>query len=258
MREFYERGIPEAVRNHIWQVFFLETLRGVSFSAHIPWADEKDTHSVFMTDQDGEVVASAILRESKQPRVGMIGYVGVRSTLRGRGLGRNLMKLVTLQADNLGFAAVILWTKTPNVYTEHGFKVLRRDLVLSVKAIGGPVKSLSNVQSEQWPLPDSRSGLPAFASRGMSLSDQEAQATVVWGSLGATLVDWVGEPSSVGALLHDAGLSEWILNVSVGDCFADGLPLSQFSIERSLGAFEMVRFRDREIALEPVSMIRRI
>ncbi|UVO50932.1 GNAT family N-acetyltransferase [Sphingomonas sp. SUN019] len=251
-------GLSGDAKRLIWDVFFVQAGRGVDFETHLPWSDAPETRSVMLRDASGAAVATAVIRPAPQDAVAMIGFVCVAARARGRGHGRTLIESSTQAIDAAGFQASLLWTGKPEVYADHGYGIVGRDHFLHVarRLPAGPATSLA--RSDPWPPLGSLSGLPAFAIAGSRYQSDRAQAVLVRGAKGVTLLDWQGDLADVMTLLDAAGLARWSVNIPEADPFLNVLDPDLFTVTTHPGALTMARRADSAVPLDYVAVADRI
>lgn len=247
-------GVPAGARRLIWDVFFANGGRGVSFDAHLPWADAPETRSVTIGGEAPH--AALVIRPAPQPGVGMIGFVCVDAQARGQGHAAALLRRAHAAMDEAGVAATLLWTRKPEVYVGSGYRMLDRDRFLTLTAV--TKIGTEPVRHRPWPDVGDTAGLPAFATSGARLSNAHASAVIVEGPGGVTLIDWFGEPDAVAALIDSAGHSRWSVNLPGGSGFDKALAPALFTIGARDGAFAMIRCANPSFAIEPVPVADRI
>lgn len=250
-------GIPDDARALIWESFFREPGRGVTFERHLPWHAAPSVCTMTVREANG-LVAAAVLRPAPQPGVAMVGYVCVAAALRGRGYGRILMAAVGTAADGQSYAATLLWTSKPAVYAAHGYDVIGRDRFVRVIQRAASNGDVPGFRQEPWPGSSAIVGLPAFATCATRYWNNGAEAVVATGPKGATLVSWDGKPMDVAALAGAAGHMRWSANLSPGDPFLELLPADRFDISIDDGAFTMARRSDPGFVPAPVAVLDRI
>lgn len=251
-------GVPEAVQGLIWQTFFANADRGVDFATHLPWHADPTVRTVVLLNNGGKAMAAAVLRPARQSGVIMVGYVCVDDALRGQGHGRSLIAAVNAAVDDLGYRAALLWTGKPEVYVGQGYVATGNDDFLQVTRLeplqGPPILFAATA----WPGEGDTAGLPAFATTGRRLRSEHAEAIVVEGGRGVTLVDWKGSPADVLALIDAACPVDWSVNISAGDKFALSLTADRYNVKRQIGATVMVRCADPTFSPAPVPIADRI
>lgn len=252
-----EQGVPAGARDLIWQSFFVEAGRGTTFERHVPWYRDADVQTVVVLD-DGEVIATAVMRPAPQAEVTMVGYVCVDPSRRGQGVGRMLMDALNDTIDKQGFRAALLWTTKPEVYTGRDYAVIGRDRFVRVKGPAGQTADHDSIRIEDWPDADANNGLPAFATSASRYWSDRAMAVCAQGARGVTLLDWQGEAVDVAALLSAAGHVDWSVNLTANDLFARTLSSHGYTAVESLGAFTMVRCRDSDFVPHNVPQVARI
>ena len=251
-------GIPDDARNLIWNVFFFRAERGVNFHAHLPWSDAPDTRAAVLRDASGATVAAAVIRPAPQPGVAMIGFVCVDAGFRGQGHARTLIAFVNTTLDATGSRAALLWTTKPSLYAQHGYTLIGQDVSLQVtRTISAPSTALL-VKINPWPPHGCIAALPAFASSGSSYRSDRAEAVIVRGAKGPTLLDWRGALEDVVALLDAAGVDGWSVNVTSADAFVALLDPNQYTIVRHDGAMTMARHADTTLTIDHVPIAARI
>ncbi|KZE13286.1 GNAT family N-acetyltransferase [Sphingomonas hankookensis] len=250
-------GIPDDARALIWESFFREPGRGVTFERHLPWHAGPSVRTITVREAD-DLVAAAVLRPAPQPGVAMIGYVCVAAALRGRGYGRVLMAAVGMAADEQSYKAILLWTSKPAVYAAHGYDVIERDRFVRVMQRAASNGDVPGFRQEPWPGSSAIAGLPAFATSATRYWNDGAEAIVATGPKGATLVSWDGKPLDVAALAGAAGHMRWSTNLSPDDPFLRSLPADRFDISIDDGAFTMARRFDLGFVPAHVAVLDRI
>jgi GNAT superfamily N-acetyltransferase len=251
-------GIPDDARRLVWDVFFDQAKRGVSFRAHLPWSDASDTRAAVLRDAFGAAVAAAVIRPAPQDGVAMIGFVCVDARARGQGHARTLIAVANSALDAAGCHAALLWTAKPALYTQNGYEVISQEAFLSItRTIAAPFAKLP-VKTDSWPLHGCTAALPAFALSGTSYRSDHAEAVVVRGANSLTLLDWRGALADVVALLDATGVGSWSVNVPSACPFIAVLDPEQFKIVRHKGAMTMARLADSSFAVDYVPVAARI
>jgi GNAT superfamily N-acetyltransferase len=252
-----EQGVPTGALDLIWQSFFVEAGRGTTFERHVPWYRDADVRTVVVLD-DGDVIATAVMRPGPQAEVAMIGYVCVDPSRRGQGIGRMLMDALNDTVDEQGFRAALLWTAKPEVYRGRGYAVIGRDRFVRVKGPADQTAGHDSVRIGDWPDANSSNGLPAFATSASRYSSDCAMAVCAHGARGVTLLDWRGEAIDVAAVLSAVGHVEWSVNLTAKDPFAGTLSSHGYTAVEFPGAFTMVRCRDGDFVPHNVPQVSRI
>ncbi len=258
LRSFVETGVPDQARQLIWNTFFLKEGRGVAFEKHLPWHADPDTRSVVVRNISNCIIGVAIIRPAKQIGVAMIGFVCVDELERGRGYGRDLVAAVNVAVRDSGYHTALLWTGLPSVYTRSGYEEISQDIFLKIKQRqSGPSTGLT-ISVEPWPSYSGQVGLPAFALSARSLRSGRGEAIVAEGPRGTTLIDWRGAPADIVSIMGAAGYRSWSVNIPAGSEFLEALPTDQFAIEATKGAVTMAYRSENMVAIEHVSVARRI
>lgn len=250
-------GVPKAARALVWQTFFVEAGRGVDFATHLPWYGESPVRTVLVCDDD-RAIAAAIMRPASQAGVAMVGYVCVDVSARGQGHARRLISSVKEVADDLGYGATLLWTGKPDVYAGQDFAIVGHDDFLRIERIAPGEAQPSAFHAVAWPGTGGAIGLPAFATTGYRLCSGRAEAIVVEGKRGVTLIDWSGDLVDVVALMDAGGHEIWGVNLSAGHDVTDALPIGRYSVQRRPGAMTMAYRADPSLVLDLVPVIDRI
>lgn len=262
VRASVHSGVPGDARRLIWDIFFVQARRGLDFSTHLPWSDAPGTRSVVLRDASDTTLATAVIRPAPQDGVAMIGFVCVDGSARGRGHAGTLISAVGQAIDAAGFRATLLWTGKPEIYVNRGYAIVTQDRLLHVArrdpGLLHPLSASALVQCEPWPPLGSLMALPAFASAGSRYRSSDAEAVVVSGAKGVTLLDWRGDPADVVMLLMAAGLDKWAVNLPSASPFAAALNPTTFAVTAHAGAITMARQADDSLTLDYVALANRI
>ncbi|USU10650.1 GNAT family N-acetyltransferase (plasmid) [Sphingomonadaceae bacterium OTU29MARTA1] len=251
-------GVPEEARNLIWQTFFVDANRGVNFAAHLPWEADPGVRTVMLAGDCIQAVAAAVMRPAHQTGVVMLGYVCVDPAVRGQGYGKALIAAVNTAIDDLDYRASLLWTSKPEVYAGQGYSVVGQDNFVRVTCLTAGFGASVRFAATAWPSAGDHAGLPTFATFGRRLRSDCAEAIVVEGPRGATLIGWKGDATDIAALVGAGGYGVWSLNLSAKDDFAKTLPTNHYSVESWPGATAMVRRADPSFVIDPIPVADRI
>lgn len=251
-------GIPGPARRLIWEIFFTQAGRGVSFDAHLPWADLADTRCVVLDDAAGTVLATAVIRPAPQPGVAMIGFVCVAEEARGHGYAKRLIAHANEAVDAAGCHATLLWTSKPQVYASLGYAIIGQDSFVQVTRLHPNARTMTQIAIGAWPGSQQDAGLPAFATSGTRYRSDHAEVVVVNGARGATVIDWRGSPGDVVALLDGAAIGAWSVNTPTPELFVAALDPALFTLTVSQGPLTMARRAADVAALDYVPVAARI
>ena len=207
-------GVPPAARALIWEVFFRSRQRGFCLSTHFPWIEQSvDTHCLTFSETDGgPVVATLVLRQLDLATVGrcaMVGMVCVDLAWRGRGLSTQLLTSALAFATGQQFAALVLWTGQPGIYSSHGFVPDACDSFSQVTL--NPLGPRTQVKFSKGHTDRAR-GLPPFAQQLIVIDSSAAQLIAVETAQGLALAEWQGSLPAVLDLIEAALPASWGLN----------------------------------------------
>lgn len=249
--------VPEGARDLIWQTFFRDQGRGVSFEAHCPWHDADLTRTVTLS-HNGETAAAAIVRPARQGAVAMVGFVCVATPHRGKGFGRILMDACNDLANELGYQQTVLWTQMPEFYAPIGYSEISVDRFLVVEGLhAATVRAREYTRSELSP-GSLGVGLPAFATSMSQLRNCGAAVVLCVGERGATVTAALGEWAEVAKLLASASIERWAVNLPADDPAIDALKsVTNVMVDRR-GAITMARRTAASAALTYIPLSERI
>lgn len=244
-------GIPHLTQMLIWDVFFASRGRGISFSAHFPWAESNPNIislaiNPISQKNDKRTIAALIIKPQQINNgdlIGLVGLVCVAEAFRGQGLcARLLSKAIETGARN-SFKALVLWSQKPSVYAGHGFSIDEQEFHGQVETGSKPDFAL-DFSTAPWPTTYCNKmgrGLPAFALGGKLFISDHAKAIVLETKTGFSVAEWQGDPSSVTDLLEHALPKQWSLSINPNDPLLAELRARNFLCSLKPGAVRMIK-----------------
>jgi len=245
------KGIPDACRQIIWEVFFSSKGRGVNLSTHFPWIDTtadifclavRDPHSAIVE----KAIATMIIKTTQTKagvRLGLVGLVCVVEKWRGKGLSSLLISDAINLAKRIDLDALVLWTQKPEVYTRHGFVPDNHEFFGCVEKISSRRLNIE-FTTKMWPEVaelKSQRGLPAFAVSGRLISADSTEVIVLDSSNGATVAEWHGSDTAVADLLECALPNQWKLNANGKSSLVIELSKRNFKIDLKPVSMRLVK-----------------
>jgi GNAT superfamily N-acetyltransferase len=244
-------GVPPLGRMLLWDVFFTSKKRGVSLSVHFPWIDNDENVFCigFYTAEpvDKKIIATLVIKIIDVPankHIGLIGFVCVAEEWRGLGLGARLISEAVKFGENNNLDAMALWTKSPRIYTSHGFISDKQEMFGSVKKKSA---NRCDIMFSTEPWPDaasikSQQGLPPFASQAKLIKTELASAVVLETQGDRfTVAKWQGKDEDVADLLEASLPDNWSFNVSESDGIVRELLKRNFEVSLEPAAVRMAK-----------------
>lgn len=253
-------GVPENARNLIWMVFFASRSRGISLKQHFPWIEQKDkTYSlVCSANNNSNAIGSLTTREYENPKTGryaMFGMVCVDEKCRGQGLGSQLIKRAVAQGIENKFKAIVLWTRTPEVYLRHGFELDKIDTFGRVTGHTNKTKKQTFLVSCE--INNSR-GIPPFASKLICYKSDSAELICAVADFGICLAEWTGSTEKVLDLIGATLPKIWYLNARKNDGIFNDLNLRGYDYTQLESAERMILKLDPSVSVPYISILDRI
>lgn len=245
-RIVYKNQISEQAKKLIWEIFFLEKKRGLTFSTHFPWIDNgKDffcvTHEIVKNGQS-RTVSALILKidfTSTTNKIGLIGLVCVDPAYRGKGLSNQLLLEAIELAKSNHLSYLLLWTSQPWLYTKVGFKEESREVfgIITRKNISQNqliCDFYSNFKKV------THYGVPAFAEEIFEYSD-EIGTTIIFckSKKGLTLARWRGDVKKILLIINSVFEDKLFINTLENDDFLRHLETCDYNIDLRAGAICM-------------------